>query len=357
MTLRAPLLYLVSLLSLLVVGCGKGNSNQVTPPVVVASADVSTLAGSVPGKPIDGTGNKAVFAAPADMVTDASGNVYVADVTTVRKITPEGVVTSLGIIPPNPSGAHNDAPNTKGITMDANGNIYACDLWNSVIRKISTSGQTTVFIGQGPQTNEVDGDIKTASFNQPGGLCMDKSGNIYVAVMVGNVIVKITPAGVATTIAGTGKQGNQDGAAATATFNLPHDVAVDASGNLYVADGYNNMIRKITPAGIVSTFAGSGNPGAVDGTGTQAQFHTPTSIDIDQDGNLYVADGGNNKIRKITPSGVVTTIAGSGKTGHDDGAYMDASFNYPWGIAVSKDGKTVFVADYSNALIRKIKLK
>lgn len=291
------------------------------------------------------------------MVTDARGNVYVADALTVRKITPEGVVTSLGIIPPNPDGAIITQANTKGITMDANGNIYACDLWNSVIRKISASGQTTVFIGQGPQTFEVDGDIKTASFNQPGGLCMDNSGNIYVAVLVGNVIVKITPGGVATTIAGTGEQGDQDGTAATATFKGPHDIAVDASGNLYVADGYNNKIRKITPGGIVSTFAGNRIPGAVDGTGTQAQFHIPTSIDIDQDGNLYVADGGNNKIRKITPSGVVTTIAGSGKTGSDDGTYMDASFNYPWGVAVSKDGKTVFVSDYNNALIRKIKLK
>lgn len=184
-------------------------------------------------------------------------------------------------------------------------------------------------------------------------MAADGTGNVYVADYENNLIRKISQAGVVSTLAGSGAKGADDGLDTAATFNLPEALAVDASGNVYVADNGNNLIRKVTPAGQVSTFAGSGQPGRGDGTGAAASFSSPFGIAIDANGNLYVADSGNNLIRKITPGGAVTTIAGSGSRGANDGSGSAASFNTPAGIAVDKSGN-IYVADEGNNLIRKI---
>jgi serine/threonine protein kinase, bacterial len=169
--------------------------------------------------------------------------------------------------------------------------------------------------------------------------------------MNGNKIRKVTPGGIVTTLAGSGAWGFADGLGSAAIFDSPSGVAVDGAGNVYVADTLNNRIRKITPGGLVTTLAGSGSSGGADGTGTAASFLHPAGMTIDGSGNLYVGDTGNNKIRKVTPDGVVTTLGGSGQVGHADGTGSAASFARPWGVAVDGSG-SVYVADALNHAIR-----
>ena len=159
--------------------------------------------------------------------------------------------------------------------------------------------------------------------------------------------------GNVTTLAGTGLSGSANGTGVAASFSFPYGVAVDSSGNIYVADAYNNLIRKITSGGAVTTFAGSGSAGATNATGTSASFHNPEGVAVDSSGNVYVADTTNHLIRKITPARVVSTFAGTGSPGSNNGAATVATFNNPSGVAVDPSGN-VYVADASNHLIRKI---
>ncbi|MEO6520736.1 MAG: NHL repeat-containing protein [Mucilaginibacter sp.] len=202
-------------------------------------------------------------------------------------------------------------------------------------------------------TGSVNGTGAGSSFYSPQGVCADATGNIYVADSYNNVIRKITAAGVTTTFAGNGNVGYLDGSSASAEFYAPSAVAIDASGNLYVADMGNNMIRKISSSGVVSTLAGRGNAGYSDGTGTAAVFKSPIALTVDASGNVFVADKGNNMIRQITPAGVVTTLAGTTTASLLDGTGTAAGFSSPSGVTVDSQGN-VYVADSGNSAIRKI---
>ena len=217
---------------------------------------------------------------------------------------------------------------------------------------IQAQVQVNPFAGSGTYGN-ANGTGAAASFGAPISLASDILGNIYVADNLEYQIRKISPTEVVTTLAGSGIGGILNGAGATAEFHSPSGVAADVSGNIYIADTYNNMIRKITPAGIVSTLAGYVYTGYLDGSGTNARFYYPRGVAVDASGNIYVADTNNNSIRKISTSGVVSTLAGNIQSGHADGIGVLASFNGPSGVACDALGN-VYVADSNNNRIRKI---
>jgi hypothetical protein len=208
----------------------------------------------------------------------------------------------------------------------------------------------STFAGSG-NAGFVNGTGIVAQFSSPQGIAVDASGNVYVADQNNQLIRKITSQGVVTTLAGS-TQGFADGTGSQAGFNLPAGVATDGSGNVYVADQGNNSIRKITSAGVVTTLAGTGIAGLADGAGGSAQFSAPCSIAVNALGTMYVADYNNNRIRQITPAGVVSTLAGN-ISGFADGTGNSALFNAPKSVATDAAGN-VYVADYNNQLIRKI---
>jgi sugar lactone lactonase YvrE len=239
-----------------------------------------------------------------------------------------------------------------GVAADAAGNVYVADYRNNMIRAISPAGMVTTLAGSGSQ-GSINATGTYASFFQPTGVAVDASGNVYVADNGNHLIREISPAGVVSTLAGSGSAGFANGSGTGAKFNYPQGIAVDGAGNVYVADYGNNMIREISPAGMVTTLAGKSTGGSVNGADTAATFNQPTGVAVDAAGNVYVADSGNNMIRKISAAGGVTTLAGSGSAGFANGNGKSASFNGCTGIALDATGN-VFIADYGNNLVRKI---
>jgi mucin-19 len=326
--------------------------------LALGSANVSTFAGSGTAGSADGIGVTSSFNSPSGIATDAAGNVYVADYLNrkIRKITNIGVVTTLA-----GSGAQGNADGIgtaasfnfpSGIATDAIGNVYVADFGNHNIRKITNSGAVTTLAGSGAQ-GSANGIGTAASFNGPSDVAVDAAGNVYVADRYTYKIRKITNTGVVTTFAGSGAFGSTDGIGTVASFSGPTGIAVDAAGNVFVCEKEYHKIRKITNTGVVTTLAGSGFGGSADGLGTAASFYFPTHIADDAAGNIFVTDQANHKIRKITSTGVVTTLAGSGGAGSVDGIGTAASFNYPLGISIDASDN-IYVADGGNYKIRKI---
>ena len=316
---------------------------------------VSTLAGSTAGY-LNGTGTGAQFSNPYGVAVDASGNVYVADYNNnrIRKVTRLGVVTTLaGSTQGNldGTGALAQFNNPAGVAVDASGNVYVADMLNSRIRKVTSDGVVTTLAGS--TDGFANGTGTGAKFYYPTGVAVDASGNVYVADIGNARIRKVTALGVVTTFAGS-SYGYLDGTGTGAKFAGPSGVAVDASGNVYVGDQYNRRVRKVTAEGVVTTLAGSGAYGSANGTGVEASFNGLFGVAVDASGNVYVADAGNALIRQVTAAGVVTTLAGSGlPTGNANGAAATAKFNNPLGVAVDASGN-VYVADSSNERIRKV---
>ena len=218
----------------------------------------------------------------------------------------------------------------------------------------ATRPALTVYAGDPAEKGDSDGTTAAARFYAPGGVAADRAGNLYVADSGNQTIRRITPAGAVTTLAGArGERGSQDGPGAAARFDVPSGICIDGEGNLYVSDTYGSTIRRISAAGAVSTLAGgAGERGSADGQGTAARFSLPQGVAVDDTRNVYVADTYNHTIRMISPGGAVTTLAGlAGAAGAADGRGAEARFNLPSGIAVGADGN-LYVADQGNSLIR-----
>ena len=243
-----------------------------------------------------------------------------------------------------------------GLALATDGTLYVVDDENMTVRKVAPDGRVATVAGTAGSPGSADGAGPTARFSHPVGLALDASGTLYVTDADNCTVRKISPAGTVSTLAGTsGAKGTTDGLGGAARFNVPQGVAVDAAGTVYVADTENHTIRKITPAGVVSTLAGTARrKGSTDGIGPAAQFDHPAGLAVDASGAVYVADNGNHTIRKIAPNGTVSTLAGLARRhGGTDGPGGAARFLFPTGVAVDASGN-VYVADHLNTTIRKI---
>jgi hypothetical protein len=327
---------------------------------ISSSGTVTTFAG-LAGRTssVDGSATAARFEDPYAIAVDGSGNLYVADATdnSIRKITSAGAVSTLAGL----GGSFGSTDDTGtaarfkgplGIAADSAGNVYVADTGNATVRKITAAGVVSTLAGSAGQTGSLDASGAAARFMSPYGITVDSSGTVYVVESTA-AVRKITAAGVVTTLAGTsGANGYTDATGAAARFSVPFDIAADGSGNLYVSDHGNHVVRKITSAGVVTTLAGSGSPGKVDATGAAASFTFPSGLAADSAGSVYLADTDNQVIRKITADGVVTTIGGTGSLGSADGVGTAASFYNPKDVAVDASGN-LYVVDRGNHTIRK----
>ncbi len=329
---------------------------------VTPAGVVTTLAGSAESSgAANGTGSTARFNGPLSVAVDGSGNLYVTDYNnhTIRKVTPAGVVTTHAGSAGNPGSANGTGSFARfrypvGVAVDSSGNLYVADTYNHTIRKVTPARVVTTLAGSAGNLGGADGTDRDARFNHPRGVALDGSGNLYVTDSYGRTIRKVTPAGVVTTLAGDFFiWGNADGTGSAARFRFLYGVVVDSNGNLYVADRDNHTIRKVTSDATVTTLAGLAERGSGDGTGSAARFDRPMGVAADGSGNLYVADTYNNTIRKVTPTGVVTTLAGSGYSSTTDGTGSEARFFYPYGVAVDGSGN-VYVAGFNDNAIRKV---
>lgn len=338
----------------------------------------TTIAGTVGDSAFaDGTNYAALFYTPVGICADLNSNLYIADTgnSVIRKLTPttngwvSSTIAGLAGYPGNADGTNNQArfDYPSGVTVDTNGNLYVADQVNSTVRKMTTDGTNwtvSTIAGLAGNYGSANGTNGAARFYYPAGVAVDTAGNVYVADQINSTIRKLTPLGsnnwAVTTIAGTnGVNGSADGTNNTSRFYWPSDLTVDASGNLFVADTFNNTIRKVSPVGtnyVTTTICGvAGVNYSVDGTNNTALFDGLGGIALDAFGNLFVADSYSSVIRKITPVGnnwVVNTVGGLAYvTGATDGTNSAARFDTPYGICVDGNG-VVYIADTYNQTIR-----
>jgi sugar lactone lactonase YvrE len=312
---------------------------------LAAPGDVTTLAGSGTAGAADGPGPTAEFNHPSGVAVDGSGNVFVAGYWGNNI----RKVTPSGVVSTFATGFNEP----YGIAIDSSNNLYVADRLHYRIAKVTPSGVVSTFAGSG-SGGFTDGPAGLATFSEPLAVAVDSAGIVYVAE--GSSVIRKISGGNVSTLAGQfGAGGYVDATGTAARFVRPHGIAVDASGaNVYVADNLDNRIRKISASGVVSTLAGSGTAGFLDSTNPlTAQFNIPVGIAVDPAGNLYIGDASNHRIRKIAANGNVTTIAGDGTAGWLDANGIAAKFNSPVGVALGNSG-ALFVADVFNNQIRAI---
>ena len=350
---------------------------------------VTTIAGGGTSGFANGTGISAKFNTPTSIDIDTNNNLYVTDFYNqrIRKIATDGTVTTIA---GNGTGAFANGTGTStqfnypySLTIDKDNNIYVADSANHRIRKITTDTNVTTFSG-GLNNNATqysyitpplglsvynvggylssstsgfkDGVATVATFNNPQGIVIDSNNNLFVADTYNHRIRKIASDGSVTHFAGSGIANFSDNSnPLTAQFNYPIGIAISSNGTIYVADTYNHRIRQITSAGIVTTIAGNGLPGLLDGTGINTQFNYPMGIAVDSENNIIIADSGNHSIRQITSAGIVTTIAGTNIAGLLDGTNRSARFNTPNGITIDSSNN-IYITDSYNHSIRRIEI-
>lgn len=315
----------------------------------VGSYPITTFAGSsIESGSVNGVRTNARFNSPNGIAVDSLGTIFVADEGNhvIRSILPDGTVSILAGSAGFGGATDGSAPNArfrfpKGVAMGNAGFVLVADTFNHAIRRVAPDGTVSTLAGSLGSKGTVDGTGTQARFSDPTGIAVDSSGTIYVTDRTAHTIRKVTPQGVVSTFAGLANNpGSSDGTGSAARFDNPTGIGVDAAGNVYVSDTFNSTIRKITPAGVVTTLAGAPTQvGSTDGTATLARFRFPNGIAVDAAGFVYVADGSNAVIRKVSPSGDVLTISGLAVVrGSVDGTGINARFQTPLGIAVAGNG-------------------
>ena len=347
------------------------SDNNVVRKVTKTTGVISTIAGNgTAGYSGDGgAANGSTLYHPDGLSLDSTGNLYLADIgnNVVRKISTTGIISTVAGT--GSSGFSGDGGlatratlyGVAAVTLDSTGSIFIADNGNNVIRKVNTSGVISTIAGVGSSGLSGNGKAATtATLDRPHAEAFDAAGNLYIVDQVNNVVRKITPAGVITTIAGTGSIGysGDGGAATSATLNNPQGIAIDAAGNIFIADTGNNVVRKVTAAGVISTVAGDGVAGFTDDRiATNAMLNAPVGLAVDSVGNLYIADQNNNVVRKVSTTGIITTFAGniakgSGFSG-DGGLALNAQLYHPVGLALDAKGN-LFIADSYNEVVRQV---
>lgn len=360
---RRALAHAMVLCGLVLTGCG-GATDGGTVPVATGSATV--LAGSLQGAgSADGVGLAAQFSSLNGIAQDSAGNTYVADGSALRKMTPDGTVTTLAGSLDQTGSADGIGTAARfnwlaGVALDASGNVYVTDIGNHTIRRITSTSVVTTLAGHAGEAGAADGPGDAARFSFPAGLAIDKQGNVYVADSANHTVRKITPQGVVSTFAGAaGQSGSVAGDGPAARFSVPQAVALDGDGNVYVAEPEaGRVVRKLSPSGHALPWGAAG-----DGMVHDAGF--PSSLAVDAQGNVYVASGGVtyfsgrvgpavfSAVKRITPDGTVQDVAGDNVPGADDGPAAMARFRLPRGIILGSQGR-LMVADTGNFAIRQI---
>ena len=349
----------------------------ILPAASWAQATIETVAGggTQSGSNVGdgGPATSGVLASPWGIAVDSAGNLYISDRapsfhSSIRKVKPAGIITTIaGIGRQGFSGDGGPATSAalsepQGVAIDSAGNIYIADFGNARVRRINTAGIISTVAGNGNSVYSGDGGPATSAALTPAGISVDAAGNLYIADSGNGRIRKVSPAGIITTVAGNGKQGfaGDGGPAISAELFSPSAVLVDGSGNLYIADTVNNRIRKVDTAGNISTVAGGkiilGSVGD-GGPATSAQLLGPYALALDNTGNLYIADTGNNRIREVNTAGIISTVAGNGAGGGsgcgDGGPATSACIGGPRGVAV--DGaRNLYISDTDGNRVRKV---
>jgi sugar lactone lactonase YvrE len=328
-----------------------------------AQDSVSSIAGqALLAGAANGSGTNALFNEPTGLAFDAKGNLFVADSAnnTIRIVSTNGLAGTfagrlgvIGTLDGQGTNALFDSP--VGLAFDHSGNLLVTDTGNDTIRKVSPAGNVTTLAGEAGQTGFADGSAGTALFSSPLGIAVATNGNLYVADSGNHAIRQLSDDEVSTFAGNPGIWGSLDGLGTNAQFNAPCGLAFDARGNLFVSDANNQTIRKITPAGLVTTFAGSaGVDGSADGPASAATFCHPAEIVFDRQGDLLVADSFNHTLREISTNGLVSTISGAaGVSGNTDGVNGVGRYFNPYGLIINTNG-ALLVADAYNDMIREV---
>jgi trimeric autotransporter adhesin len=335
----------------------------------VSAGIITTVAGNG-GRSYSGDNGPATSASlyyPSGVTLDTSSDLFIADALNnrIRKVNTSGTITTVaGNGNPGYSGDNGPATsaslnNPSGVAVDATGNLYIADTNNARVRKVTTGGTISTIAGDGAQAFSGDtGPATSASLNYPDSVAVNASADLFIADTINSRIREVA-AGIINTVAGDGdyRFSGDGGPAVNATLNSPEDVAVDASGNMYITDSANYRIRKVNTSGTITTVAGNGTAGysGDNGPASSASLNSTYGIAVDTSGNLYIADSFNNRIRMVTAGGIISTVAGNGTASYsgDNGSATSASLNNPFGVAVDASGN-LYIADTYNNRVRMV---